>query len=393
MNLLDIGILLVLAALVWLSYTQRPIRQASASVGAIAGLLVGSLLYRKLAFLTINSFGRTVVLGLLIIAAGSVCYDMCLSLGRTIEHKTHRNLHRLNTRARVISVSIAASTGLIIIWLTLGVFSTLNNSFVQRQLSSSIIVGFAQQHTNLPSVFQDAAALLTPFNSPKTFVGTEPTFDNNITVSRNFSDLDTAVANATTSVFKVSSWGCGATTIGSGFVVSNHAIVTNAHVIAGATRISVQEKSGASYVAQPILFDPAIDLAVLSVSATLPATPLAFHTGAVTAGDIGSALGYPGGGSFSDTDAIVLQSLNARGYDIYEHNEVTRTIYALRATIVPGNSGGPLIDTSGKVLGLIFGHSTTQNHTGYALTAQQIEPSITAALKQDSVVSSGSCEM
>jgi S1-C subfamily serine protease len=394
MNLLDVGILLLLVLLIWLGYTQQPIRQASASIGAIAGLLLGSLLYRRLAFLTVNSFGRTIVLGLLIIAAGCFCYDIILSIGRSIERKTHAKIHRLTLRARIISSTIAATTGIVIIWLTLGIFSTLNSAFAQGQLNGSVIVSFAERHTSLPSVFQNAAALLTPFNAPKTFVGTEPTFDDNVTVSRNFSELDTAVASASKSVFKVSSWGCGATTIGSSFMISDRALVTNAHVIAGATRISVQDKTtGTNYVAQPIWFDPSIDMAVLSVSGALPQKPLAFHTGTVYGGDIGSVLGYPGGEAFSDSDAIILQSLDAKGYDIYQKNIVTRTIYALRATVVPGNSGGPLIDTSGKVLGLVFGHSTTQNHTGYALTAQQIEPSITAALKQNSVVSSGSCEM
>jgi S1-C subfamily serine protease len=393
MNLLDIGLLVLFGLMVWLGSSQRPVRQASASIGAIAGLLLGALLYRRLAFLATNSGGRTMVLGLLILAAGFVCYDIFLTVGRKLEHSFHLRKTALTVRTRVVSAAIAGSTGLIIIWLTLGVFSTLALPAVQQQLHSSALVGYINRTATLPAIFQDAANLLTPFNAPQTFIGTEPSFDKDITVSRNFTELDGAITKASPSVFKVTSWGCGATSLGSGFLTTSKNIVTNAHVIAGATRISVQPKgSDESYIAQPILFDPGLDLAVLSISVELPQKPLAFHSGAVAAGDIGSVLGYPGGNAFQDNDAIILESLAAKGYDIYGQSAVTRTIYAMRANVVPGNSGGPVIDTAGAVLGLVFGHSTTQNHTAYALTANQIEPSIATALKQNTVVSSGSCE-
>lgn len=363
------------------------------SIGALAGLLLGSLVYHRLAFLAADSAGRKIILALLIIALGCVCYDLCLTFGKILERRFRPHSIK-GTLKRFISGGTAAITSILVVWLTLGVSSAINNEAIQRQLTSSRVAAALQNHTNLPNVFQDAANLLSPFNSPKTFIGSEPTFNDTVAVSQSFTELDDAVKSSANAVYKISSWGCGSTTIGSGFLISDKAIVTNAHVIAGASRISVQDKATATnYTAQPIWFDPSLDLAVLSVTTPLAQKPLTFHSGTVNAGDIGSVLGYPGGGSFIDADAIILQSLNAKGYDIYNKETITRTIFVLRGTVVPGNSGGPLIDTSGKVLGLVFGHSTSQNHTGYALTATQIEPSVAAALKQNAVVSSGPCEM
>jgi len=382
MNALDIGIIIILGAFVWLGSTQRPARQASMSAGAIAGLLLGSLIYTKLAFLATGSVVRTAILGLMIITLGLLCYDIFITAGKFAESKLHHRFKLSRLQRRITSSSIAGLTGVVIIWLTIGIFSTLATPVIQRSVYHSTLISATRHVVRLP----------TPFSAPQTFTNAEPTFTSRVAVSDSFASLDAAVANASSSVFKVQSWGCGTTTIGSSFMVSKQAVITNAHVIAGATRISVQDRRNtASYVAQVILFDPALDIAILSTSAQLPSTPLKLNAAPATVSTIGSVLGYPDGKQFSDSDAIIIDALDAKGYDIYNRDTVSRAIYALRGDIVPGNSGGPLINANGEVLGLVFGHSTSQNHTGYAITAKQIAPSIATALKRNTTTSSGSC--
>jgi len=394
-NALDIILALLLGAMFWLGSTQRFIRQVSATLGIAVGLVLGIILYTKLAFLAENSASRTVVLGLLTVAAAFISYDIFSTLGRYIERRFWPLKHKqISFGERYASgwVTVFATLGMI--WIGGSILSRSSVDVVQNQIQKSAIVSFIQRVASLPPIFQQTANLISPFSSPQAFTASEPNFTTSVSITQDFSSLDSAVSVAAASVFKVQAWGCSATTTGSGFVASNQAIVTNAHVIAGADRISVQDKnSGQSYTAQVIWFDPNLDVAVLRTSVQISAAPLRLHNNDVGSGVIGSVLGYPGGGSFGDSDAVILQKLSARGYDIYNKNEVVRSVYALRSNIVPGNSGGPVIGIDGSVLGLVFGHSTAQSHTGYALTASQIAPGITQALAKNSVVTNGACAM
>lgn len=394
MTVLDIIILVFLGVMTWLGSSQRPIKQASVSLGASAGILFGAFAYTKLSFLANNSLGRTLVLSLLIIALGLLCYDLLLSFGSYIERKLHLRITTVpSKKQRLLSGSIACLSAFVIVWLTLGMLSATSLPILQKQAAESRIAAFANNTLHLPPIFITTANLLAPFSEPKAFAGAEPTFKSDSRVEQNFTHLDAAIQKATPSIYKVSAWGCGTNTTGSGFLVNQQTIVTNAHVIAGATRISVQNTGSASQIAEIIWFDPDLDLAILRVQAVVNGQPLELFDGTVSAGDIASAVGYSRGNDISDNDATVLQRFTAEGYNIYNNKTVTRSLYALRGNIVPGLSGSPLIGDNGKVLGLVFGHSTTQNHTGYALTSSQIAPGITAALARNAVVPSGSCAM
>ena len=65
-------------------------------------------------------------------------------------------------------------------------------------------------------------------------------------------------------------------------------------------------------------------------------------------------------------------TLTAVGQDIYGRGRVVREIYSLRVEVRPGNSGGPLVGTDGRVLGVVFAASREDPETGYALTAAQV---------------------
>jgi S1-C subfamily serine protease len=66
----------------------------------------------------------------------------------------------------------------------------------------------------------------------------------------------------------------------------------------------------------------------------------------------------------------------AEGRDIYNQNLVTRQIFVLQANVHPGNSGGPLIDMQGRVLGMVFATSASDPNQAYALTDDEIAPDI-----------------
>jgi S1-C subfamily serine protease len=73
-------------------------------------------------------------------------------------------------------------------------------------------------------------------------------------------------------------------------------------------------------------------------------------------------------------------SITAEGRDIYNDMLVDRTIWILAAEVRPGNSGGPLVDLQGHVLGLVFAASSTDPQQAYALTNDEVQGDVSAGV-------------
>ena len=98
---------------------------------------------------------------------------------------------------------------------------------------------------------------------------------------------------------------------GSGFVVSPERVMTNAHVVAGTAAVTV-ESNGRALDAEVVLFDPAVDVAILAVPG-LTAPPLAFSATPADSGDDAIVLGYPGGGPYTASAARIRETLRSAG--------------------------------------------------------------------------------
>jgi S1-C subfamily serine protease len=182
--------------------------------------------------------------------------------------------------------------------------------------------------------------------------------------------------------------GCGTVQEGSGFVVAPGRVVTNAHVVAGVPEPVVQVL-GQGLDATVVLFDPERDLAVLAVP-DLSAAPL--PRGAdLGPGDSAAVLGYPLDEPYTSSPARVRQVLDAAGEDIYGDPGVTREVYSLYATVRQGNSGGPVVDPQGRLVGVVFAASLDDPSTGYALTLAESAPVLDQAAGLSSRVSTGPC--
>ncbi len=166
---------------------------------------------------------------------------------------------------------------------------------------------------------------------------------------------------------------CGKQIEGSGFVYSSQHVMTNAHVVGGVTHPTVQIGGvGKQYRATVVLFDPTSDVAVLYVPG-LPSKALSFDTSGAS-GDNAVVAGFPEDGPFTPRAARIRQKIEAQGQDIYQRGTATRDIFSLFATVLQGNSGGPLLTSTGKVYGVVFAKSLEDSSTGYALTADQVAP-------------------
>ena len=198
------------------------------------------------------------------------------------------------------------------------------------------------------------------------------------------------VANTEPSVVKIRAIApsCQKVLEGSGFVLSPDRVMTNAHVVAGANSVTV-EASGNPYDATVVSYDPTVDIAILAVP-NLPAGPLAFANAPVTSGTEAVVMGYPGGGGFVATPARIRELIELNGPDIYRGATINREVYTVRASVEQGNSGGPLIDLNGQVLGVVFGAAVDDNDTGFVLTAKEVATQL-AHIGDTAPVATGAC--
>ncbi len=169
--------------------------------------------------------------------------------------------------------------------------------------------------------------------------------------------------------------------IGTGFIVeSDGLILTNKHVVAAeSARYRVILKDGTDYEVLEIHRDPFVDLAILKIN-----PPEADKLPAVTLGDsstlkvgqtavaIGNALG-----KFSNTVTVGVVSGIGRGITAssgFGQSEVLDDVIQTDAALNPGNSGGPLLNLSGEVVGINVATTTGAENIGFSIPINAIKP-------------------
>jgi S1-C subfamily serine protease len=196
---------------------------------------------------------------------------------------------------------------------------------------------------------------------------------------------DPDVLHAGDSVVRVLSTACGLGIEGSGWAVEPGVVVTNAHVIAGADDTTVTTQDGAELDATPIYYEPKQDLALLRVGAALPKLPISSQR---PEGEDAAVLGYPENGPYTLEPARIGETRATVSEDSYGNGPVERTITALSGAVRSGNSGGPLVDKAGRVVGTVFAATTSGPRGGFAIPAEQVR----AALEQTGEsVDTGAC--
>ncbi|MET0450188.1 MAG: MarP family serine protease [Aeromicrobium sp.] len=175
---------------------------------------------------------------------------------------------------------------------------------------------------------------------------------------------------------------------GSGFAYADGRIMTNAHVVAGveSPAIVIDDRQVPTRV---VLFDRELDVAVLAVD-DVGLKPLRFDDRGA-AGQAAAILGYPENGPFDARAARIRTEMRLRSPDIYDSGQVVRETFSIRGLVRSGNSGGPLVSESGRVLGVIFAASVADKSTGYALTAKQVAADAARGIEATDAVSTGDC--
>jgi S1-C subfamily serine protease len=139
-----------------------------------------------------------------------------------------------------------------------------------------------------------------------------------------------------------------------------------------------------------VVYDPDRDLAVIYVP-ELTAPVMEFADEPARAEDDAIVLGFPLDGPYNAQSARVREIGEITGPDIYDASEVTREIYTIRALVRSGNSGGPLVDTKGDALGVIFAAAADDRTTGFAVTAAEAASVANDGAKRSRAVGTGDC--
>lgn len=390
MNLVDVGIIIVLGLAAAHGVTQGAVLQIFSFGGFWIGLLVGAALAPVLASITQSPFGGAFIslltfLGLALLGG---------AIGRYIGTHAWSALQRLKLGMldAAFGAIVAVIAALAAIWLIAILLTAGPTRDVARAINRSVIVrALVERLPPAPSVFSRVQKFIavTPF--PRVFEGVEPIPSEPIDVPNNAVVQD-AVDRAQSSTVRIVGVGCGGIQTGSGFVAGTGLVVTNAHVVAGITgqNLQIEAPGGRTHRATPVLFDPALDIAVLRAT-DLNVVPLSIADAEAPRGQGGAVLGYPGGGTFTAGPAAILRKFSAIGRDIYGRALTRRDVYQLQAQIRQGNSGGPFVRRDGTVLGVVFAASTTEASVGYALTSAEVLPKVRQAQATTATASTGPC--
>lgn len=388
MNALDVVILVLVALSVYTGFRRGAALQLVTYAGLIVGLVAGALLAPRMARLADDPLAQAAValLTLLILAA----------VGDAVGYVIGRRLWAAARRSRLDPVDagagsvVAGAAALLAVWflafnLVQGPFPTLS-----RQIRSSVIVtGIDRVLPRPPSVLGEVRTFLDRFGFPEVFAGLPPPPAGPVEAPTR-AEAAEAFDAADQSTVKIVGQACGRISEGSGFVAAGGVVVTNAHVVSGVSGPTVQLQGGDSFDAATVLFDPALDVAILRPTQPV-AEPLHLDATPVDRGAGGAVLGFPGGGGLVGGSAAVRRTIPAQGRDIYGQSFVRRDVYELQASVRPGNSGGPFVTTDGDVAGVVFAASTTDPGVGYALTAEEVLPRVREARTARTPVGTGPC--
>lgn len=388
MNLVDILIIIFLITSVFRGKEVGFIRQLCSTIGFFGGLLIGAALEPHLVGLAHSQVSRS----LITLSTTLGCAFILLTVGEYvgIVLKTRFYAKPLNKVDNVLGSVLALISMIVGVWLSAAIIQSLPNPGLQSAVKESRIVSLlTRQFPAAPTIIADLGHLIDPNGFPQVFTGSEPRPSDNNVALPDLGTLTAAVNKDRPSIVKIEGQGCGGIVEGSGFVIADGLVATNAHVVAGIDTPYVLDAND-THKATPIWFDPDLDLAILKVN-NLAGKPLTVNTSTQDRGTAAAIVGYPGGGSFNAKSAAILSPLTATGRNIYNQGNTTRDIYELKADVIPGNSGGPLITADGSVVGVVFAESTAYSHVGYALQTAKVMAELHQAQAQNKTVGTGSC--
>jgi S1-C subfamily serine protease len=335
-------------------------------------------------------FVRTFVALLLLLVPATLTWGVGRQLGAKVWH--HLRGSPIAAVDAGSGAVIAMAGTLVIVWVLGSFLVDSQVSVISSEIQNSrVLRAVSDVMPQIPTALSSKACLLDQTGLPIPCIGLiQPIGPVAVASAAQVRRADVVAGRSTVQIV---STGCGDVVVeGSGFVVAPGLVVTNAHVVAGSDNIT--EYDGVqSERATPVFFDPNYDLAVLRVAGLgVPALPV--DGSYVNRGVKAVVLGYPEGvTAVTSKPAGVLMRFDPESPNIYDTTSTQRQIYEVQSHVQPGNSGGPLVEPDGEVIGVVFARDVSNSDVGFALASPGVLQRIHIAQQRPvgSSVSTGKC--
>lgn len=354
------------------------VEQVLSLVGLVAGALAGS----RLAPLLLPDGRESLWLPLVSLAGAIVGATLVQALLLTLASPLRRRVSEGSAR-RVDQgggLVLGALLGLAIAWLFAAVALYQPGDRVaalREEVQRSSILSTALRALP-PDRVLGALARVDPFPLLPLPAAALPEPDPSVSASA-------AASRAQGSVVQLRGRACGLVKQGTGWVVSDDLVATNAHVVAGQGETQVYAPDGRVLSALAVYVDGDADVALMRVGGLgLPALPLG---DAPVSGQTVVLLGFPGGGALTAETVTAAAPRTVLAPDAYGRGRQPRSVVVLRGSLGPGSSGGPVVDSLGRVRAMIFGGSDTGD-SGAAVPPGPIRAGLRSSLVP---VSTGPC--
>jgi S1-C subfamily serine protease len=392
-DLLDLILIALAAAFAVAGYRQGFIIGVLSFVGFLGGAAVGAVFSPAIARALVSGPARQALVAIVVVFIAAMIGQLVASLaGAAVRSRvTWRPVAFVDAVGGAV---VSVISVLLIAWLIGSAVANAPFPAVAGQVSGSVVLRGVDRIMPAPAhiMFSDFRRLLA--SGPYTQVFGALGAEGALTVQPPDQAVvhSAGLARARPSVVKIvgTAPSCSRTLEGSGFVFAPQHVLTNAHVVAGVQGGVTVTGLRRSFHGTVVLYDPERDVAVLYVPG-LRAHPLAFAS-PPSRGDSAIVAGYPLNEQFTAVPARIGGEQSANSPDIYQAHTVTRDIYAIRAVVRPGNSGGPLLAPSGAVDGMVFAAAVDLNDTGYALTGGEVASDVSAGRAATAQVSTQGCD-
>jgi S1-C subfamily serine protease len=388
-NVVDLLVIVLAAAAAYRGWRRGLVGQVFEFGGGFLGLIIGIALGPRIAAAFTDQPGlQGALISLVVVFA-------MLSIGQTAGFIIGHRFGAIAAKARLggANSALGSAFGILIVlvsfWLVGSVIANASSRPLARAFrQSTVLRAVTRALPPPPNVLAYLSQYLNTSGFPQVFTGLPRPVAPPVELPSG-PQARRAVAAAQASTVRIVVPACGGTQLGSGWIASDSVVVTNAHVVAGGSDVTVQDSAG-EHVGQVVLFDSATDIAVVRTGG-LAGPPLDLEVATQERGTGGATLGFPGGGDMEPHAAAIQDGYNARGLDIYGRSTVVRSVYELRSPVRQGDSGGPFVLSNGDVAGVVFAASTTDPNTGYALTGAEVFDEVEEGIGATSPVATGSC--
>lgn len=369
MNLLDVVVLAAIVSAALGGFRVGFLARVASWIGVGVGFYTGLRLLPSV----LSSFELPTASGRLLVAITVLIVATFIgqAIGLVIGHRVRGVLPigGARTADRAIGSVAGAMSIVVALWLFLPTLADVAG-WPARQARGSVVARTVNRTLpDPPDATQTVRRLVDERGFPRVFDALQPAPDAGLPPV----DAGLApevMATVTASTVKVMGEACRKIQEGSGFVISENVVVTNAHVVAGEKDVEVVRPDAKRLAARVVVFDAKRDLAVLRVDG-LGLPPLGRAN--AEPGATGAVFGHPGGQEVvRAAPARISDEVTAEGEDIYG-DPTSRQVFILAANLRPGDSGGALVDSAGKVIGVAFAIAPDRPGTAYALTGAELD--------------------